>query len=84
MAEKIAITVAPDLLERVERLRRHTKESRSAVFARATRLLLAEEERRRKVERYVEAYREQPETAVEIAEARALAAASLIAVEWDE
>jgi metal-responsive CopG/Arc/MetJ family transcriptional regulator len=83
MADKIAISLDSDLLEQVERLRRKTRESRSAVFARAARMLLAEEEHRRKVRRYVDAYRERPETEAEVATAEALARASLRGVEWD-
>jgi metal-responsive CopG/Arc/MetJ family transcriptional regulator len=83
MADKIAISLDPELLEQVERLRRRTRESRSAVFARAARMLLAEEDHRRKVRRYVDAYREHPETEAEVATAEALARASLRGVEWD-
>ncbi|HEX9622520.1 MAG TPA: hypothetical protein VF989_20390 [Polyangiaceae bacterium] len=84
MAEKIAISVAPDLLKQIESLRSKTKESRSAVFARAARALVKTEEQRRRVERYVQAYREKPETDAELRAAEALARASLRAVEWEE
>lgn len=84
MADKIAISVDPDLLERVEELRKKTKESRSAVFARAARLLLDNEEHRRKVERYVEAHRQHPETARDMARAAALAKISLASLEWED
>ena len=60
-ARKIAITVDAELLARAEKLRRSTDESRSALFARALRALLAEEERKRKVAEYVEALRRHPE-----------------------
>jgi metal-responsive CopG/Arc/MetJ family transcriptional regulator len=84
MAEKIAITVDPDLLVRVESLRRRTKESRSAVFNRAARLLLGAEEHRRRIERYLEAYRERPESESDLALAEDLARSSLERVGWDE
>jgi metal-responsive CopG/Arc/MetJ family transcriptional regulator len=84
MADKIAISVDHDLLAAVEALRRTTHESRSSVFARAVRMLLRAEERRRLVEQYVDGYRRQPETASELAEAEELARASLEAAEWDE
>jgi metal-responsive CopG/Arc/MetJ family transcriptional regulator len=84
MAEKIAITVEPHLLTQVESLRRRTRESRSAVFSRAARLLLKSEENRRRVERYLEAYRERPETQPEAALAEEVARSSLQHVEWDE
>lgn len=83
MAEKIAITVDRDLLAKVEAMRHRTGESRSAVFGRALRMLMATEESRRKVERYMEAYREQPEDEAELAQAEALARWSLEAVEWE-
>ena len=84
MAEKIAITVPPELLEEIESLRRRTRESRSAVFARAARALLQTEERRQNIQRYIQAYREQPETQSEILAAEKLARASLGAVEWED
>jgi metal-responsive CopG/Arc/MetJ family transcriptional regulator len=84
MAEKIAITVEPALLGQVESLRRRTKESRSAVFSRAARLLLRAEERRRRIERYLEAYRERPESESDLAVAEEIARSSLVRVEWEE
>jgi metal-responsive CopG/Arc/MetJ family transcriptional regulator len=84
MASKVAITVDSALLEKIESLRRGTKESRSAVFARAARLLLGAEERKRKIQRYVEAYREVPESEAEIDQAHTLAVAALRGVEWEE
>jgi metal-responsive CopG/Arc/MetJ family transcriptional regulator len=83
MADKIAISLDHDLLERLERLRRRTRESRSAVFARAARMLLEAEDHQRRVRRYVDAYREHPETESEVAAAEALARASLRGLEWD-
>jgi metal-responsive CopG/Arc/MetJ family transcriptional regulator len=83
VTEKIAISVDADLLEAVEALRQKTDESRSAVFVRAVRMLLRNEERRRRVEEYVDAYRRQPETEAELAEAEALARMSLPSAEWD-
>ena len=84
-ARKIAITVDAALLAEAERLRVVSAESRSAFFARALRELLRAEERRRNVERYVEAYREQPEIAD--ADASALerfAVDALGAVPWED
>jgi metal-responsive CopG/Arc/MetJ family transcriptional regulator len=64
---KVAVTIDTDLLAQAEAVRRRTGESRSAVIARALRELLRAEERARDVRRYIEAYREQPETEDEIA-----------------
>ena len=83
MAEKIAISIDPHLLEAVEALRRRTAESRSAVFARAARMLLRAEEKRRRVESYVEGYRRQPESETELTEAEVLAHLSLQSAERD-
>jgi metal-responsive CopG/Arc/MetJ family transcriptional regulator len=82
-AEKIAISLDPDLLRHVERIRTKTGESRSAILARALRLLTKEEEHTRLVRDYVDAYRRHPETPSDIAVARALAKRSLNTLPWD-
>jgi metal-responsive CopG/Arc/MetJ family transcriptional regulator len=84
VADKIAISVEHDLLEAVEALRRKTGESRSALFARAARLLLQAAGKQRAIEAYVEGYRRHPETEAEVDQAAALARSSLPAVTWDE
>jgi metal-responsive CopG/Arc/MetJ family transcriptional regulator len=83
-AKKIAITVDGALLARAEHLRRTTEESRSAVFARALRGLLREEERRSKITAYVEGYRRMPETEAEVAWVDAASVESLRDVPWDD
>lgn len=83
-AEKVAISLDPALLERAERLRKATGESRSALVGRALRELLRAEERDRRVAEYVDAYRRVPESSGEIAQARRLAKRSLAAVAWDD
>jgi metal-responsive CopG/Arc/MetJ family transcriptional regulator len=82
-AEKVAISLDPELLARAERLRKQTGESRSALVGRALRKLLLAEERDRRVAEYVEAYRKVPETSREVARVRKLARRSLAAVPWD-
>jgi metal-responsive CopG/Arc/MetJ family transcriptional regulator len=82
--EKIAVTVDPKLLARVEALRHRTKESRSALVSRALRELLREQQHADRVRRYVEAYEESPETAVDVQLAGALAAEALATVAWDD
>ena len=81
---KVAVTIDEDLLAQAEAVRRRTGESRSAVFARALRELLGAEEHRRRVDRYVEAYREHPEGADEIALARRQSKRALAKVPWEE
>ena len=84
-SEKVAVTVQSEVLAAAERLRSRTGESRSALFTRALRGLVRTEELKAKVERYREAYREQPETAREIEEADALARESMkSAPDWDD
>lgn len=83
-AKKVAITVDAELFARAERLRRSTDESRSAVFARALRALLREEERKRRSEAYVDAYRRVPETSSEVEWVDSVSAAGLADVVWDE
>jgi len=83
-AAKIAITLDADLLAEAERLRTRTAESRSAVFARALRMMLQVEKRDAEVARYLEAYAEQPETDGDVEAARQLARAALSRVRWDE
>jgi metal-responsive CopG/Arc/MetJ family transcriptional regulator len=82
--EKVAITLEADLLQRAEKLRRTTGESRSALLNRALQELLRAEDHRRRVEEYVRAYREHPESADEIQSARAAAARTLRHVAWDD
>ena len=83
-SEKVAITLDEELLRAAEDLRRRTRESRSGLISRALRRLLAEENRRQAVERYVEALREQPESPEDVEHADRLAKAALAAVPWEE
>lgn len=83
-AEKIAISLDPEVLAGAERLRKQTGESRSALIARALRQLLREAETQRRRSEYVAAYRRVPETSREVALTRKLARKSVRAVAWDE
>jgi metal-responsive CopG/Arc/MetJ family transcriptional regulator len=82
--EKIAITVDDTLLARVERLRKKSGESRSAVFERALTAYLSGPQRAAESQKYIEAYRRQPDSAAEVRDAQALAVNTLGAEEWDE
>ena len=84
MTEKVAVSLDAELLARVERLRRATGETRSAVFARALRQLVDAEAHARKVSEYVEGYRRIPETANEIESARSQTRRSLEGLAWDD
>jgi metal-responsive CopG/Arc/MetJ family transcriptional regulator len=83
-AAKIAISVEPELLRRLEQVRRRSGESRSAAIARAIRLLTHAEEQAQRVDEYRSAYQRIPETDDDVAGARASARRSLRAVAWDE
>ena len=84
VVSKVAFSIDPQLLARVERMRAGTGESRSAVISRALAKLTDDELAQAKARRYVEAYREFPETAATVTRAQALARKSLKALPWDE
>lgn len=81
---KIACTIDPELLGRVERLRASTGESRSAVIGRALARLMEERTRAERIRRYTQAYREHPESAAEERGARKLARRALAQLAWDD
>lgn len=81
---KIACSIDSQLLARVERLRESTGESRSAVISRALSKLTADELRKTRVQEYLQAYRDMPETDEEIEEARRSARARLTQLPWQE
>lgn len=83
-AAKIAISLDAGLLDSVSRVQRATGETRSAVLARAVRLLVRDEEHRARVDEYRAAYRRVPESAGDVAVARTLAKHSLANVAWDD
>jgi metal-responsive CopG/Arc/MetJ family transcriptional regulator len=83
-AAKIACSIDAELLERVESVRARTGESRSAFISRALLALTAESARARAVKRYVEAYREYPDGALEVRAARKSARAALSRVPWED
>lgn len=81
---KIAISMDPTLFEAVERVRHTTGESRSAVLARAVRLLVEADRHRAELAQYVEAYRRMPESSAEVREARALTRRVVADLPWDD
>ncbi len=82
--DKVAVSLDRALLQRAERLRQRTGESRSALLDRALKQLLRVEEHRTKVTRYVEAYREQPERAEDTEWIQTHARDSLASVAWED
>jgi metal-responsive CopG/Arc/MetJ family transcriptional regulator len=83
-AKKVAFSLEASLLSRVERLRRATGESRSALISRALRSLSATDEHEQRVSRYIAAYREKPESPSEIEAARMAAKSVLAQLPWDD
>jgi metal-responsive CopG/Arc/MetJ family transcriptional regulator len=81
---KIACSIDPELLGKVERLRASTGESRSAVIGRALAKLMDERTRAARIARYMQAYREQPESGADQRIARKQARRVLAALAWDD
>jgi len=81
---KVACSIDRELLARVEQLRAVTGESRSAIVSRALAALAREVLHKARVRRYVQAYRELPETRADLAAARDSARRVLAALPWSE
>jgi metal-responsive CopG/Arc/MetJ family transcriptional regulator len=81
---KVACSIDANLLARVESARKRTGESRSAFISRALRMLTAESARAHAVARYVEAYRERPESSDDVRAARRSARRALSRVAWED
>jgi metal-responsive CopG/Arc/MetJ family transcriptional regulator len=82
-AVKISVSVPSEVLERADRERETTGESRSefvrqAIEERVRRMAEAE-----RVERYVQGYRKSPETPEEVASAFAMSRAALAGEPWE-
>ncbi|MBI4289434.1 MAG: ribbon-helix-helix protein, CopG family [Chloroflexi bacterium] len=80
---KIAISLPKETLDAIEKEREATGESRSELLRRAVEAFLRERRQSEAIERYVRGYREHPETAAEVAAARAMGAAALAEEAWD-
>jgi hypothetical protein len=80
---KIAFSVDRRLLDRVERIRATTGESRSAVIARALVLITKTETRDEQIRRYVAAYRDHPESSDDEQMTRKSARRTLARLPWE-
>lgn len=80
---KVAISLPAALLRDVERLRRETGESRSAVIRRSIELLLGRDEEAGMVREYVAGYLAHPEGKSEIDAAMATASEVLAEEPWE-
>jgi metal-responsive CopG/Arc/MetJ family transcriptional regulator len=81
--EKVAISIPRDLLDAVERLRKRSGETRSAVFERALADYLAGAQAASESRRYVAAYRRSPESAAAQRAALASSLEALASEPWD-
>jgi len=81
--EKVAVTVDPALLERIERMRKRTGESRSAVFERALEAYVATSARTETARRYADGYRRRPETDADVRASLATALDALASEPYD-
>ena len=80
---KVAISLPASLLKEVERLRRETGESRSAVIRRSLELLLGRAQHAEMVREYVGGYLAHPEGRSEVDAAMASAAEALAEEPWE-
>jgi len=80
---KIAISLPPDLLADIERLRRETGETRSALIRRAVEHLLCRIELDGMVREYVQGYLDHPESKSEVDAATASASDALEETPWE-
>jgi len=81
-AAKVAISLPSDLQKAVERTRKQTGQSRSAVVQDALRCWLAAQHEAALVREYVAGYRRMPETKREVQAAEAAAVKLLASQEW--
>ena len=72
------------ILDRVEKIRARTGESRSALIARALFIVTEAEAKDERIRRYVAAYREQPESADDELLARKTARRALKNLAWEK
>ena len=82
-AEKIAISLPRATVRRIERLRRRSGQSRSALIRQAVERLFRDQEEATRILRYQEGYRKTPETPQEIAAAESAAAELLSQEPWE-
>jgi len=80
---KIAISLPEEILLEAERARQASGQSRSEFFRQAVQLMIRAEQEREEDERYIRAYREQPETDEEVQQVEALAFEALAQEPWE-
>ncbi len=81
-AVKVAISLPPAILQTVEAERRKRGESRSEFFRQAVQAFVRALQEKKDVERYIQGYLAQPETADEVREVSAVSYAALAKEPW--
>jgi metal-responsive CopG/Arc/MetJ family transcriptional regulator len=81
-AAKVAVSIPSDLYDAVERARKRTGKSRSAMMQDALRHWLAQSERAGLVREYEAGYRRRPEGKSEVKAAEAAAVRLLASMDW--
>jgi metal-responsive CopG/Arc/MetJ family transcriptional regulator len=79
---KVAISLPENVLQAVEKERKSRGESRSEFFRRAAEKLLKQEQESKKVETYIQGYRNMPESAGEVEEVHKTGSAGLVEEPW--
>jgi hypothetical protein len=80
---KVAVSIPRELLAEIERMRKESGDSRSAVFERALSAYVAAADGTAKAQRYLAAYRRRPERVGEQRAALVTALEALSAEPWD-
>jgi len=80
---KLSITLPGEVVDDVERLKRESKETRSAVILRVLRAFFRRRGEETRIREYVEGYRKHPESAAEIKVAEAAATELLAQEPWE-
>ncbi|MBI4337472.1 MAG: ribbon-helix-helix protein, CopG family [Chloroflexi bacterium] len=81
---KVAISLPEELLKSIEEHRKASGESRSQLFRRAVEEFLKRQREREDIERYVQGYLDNPETAEDMAMAESDIQPALAEIPWDD
>ncbi len=82
-AVKVAISLPPAIFDSPEKERRRRGESRSEFFRQAVQAFLRDLREKKDVQRYVQGYLDQPESASEVREASSASYEALVEEPWD-
>ncbi len=80
---KVAISLPPTIFDSLEKERRQRGESRSEFFRQAVQAFLRELREKKDVQRYIQGYLDQPESASEVREASSASYEALVEEPWD-